>query len=332
MPSRPRPIIAAAVVSTAALLIGGCGQQAGSGPRAEVEVRALDEADTGDQSGAVLVTQDTDDPGSDSDTSADGDAAPTDASDVPAFGDLLMTEPLEDAGEVESLNPEEISLQFDTTQNGEIDQLFGADRWNFTGTAGQALTVQVESMGGPGECRQDLDLYLVAPDGSIYDLGWIGNSGCRAYGPWALPLDGDYGLQFVGGDGGIIQPNLAPYSFTAFILTDVEQAPLMPGVQTVGGIDQVFGVDRWTFEADAGQRLAIDVSAIGDDCRQDLRMFLIDPAGQRTEVAWIGNSGCRGYGPLELTETGAHALEFVGGHGGIISPATGSYTFTAALS
>ena len=46
-----------------------------------------------------------------------------------------------------------------------------------------------------------------------FDLGWIGNSGCKCQGPYRLEESGDYALEFVGGDGGIIEATTGLYRF-----------------------------------------------------------------------------------------------------------------------
>lgn len=316
-----RVVVAATAM---ALVAGACGTASTSGQQASVEVRVIDagtpDPDSISDGGTATDSDQTDQDASDD----DGSTTPFQTPDAGA-----ETEDLKSANEELSLAPDEAPAVFDQVNEGEIETLFGADRWTFTAEEGQLLTINVLDIGS--DCRQDIDLYMVDPLGERFDLGWIGNGGCEGQGPYRLEESGDYALEFVGGDGGIIEATTGIYRFVPSFLTERDEQPVTFGVPNEGEISQLFGTDRWTFDATAGQLLTIDILSIGTDCRQDLDLYLVDPFGERTDLGWIGNGGCRGKGPWELTLDGSYALEFTGGDGGIIPSYTGPYRFVPAV-
>ncbi|MEL7156379.1 MAG: PPC domain-containing protein [Actinomycetota bacterium] len=325
-----RPAARACLVAAAmALTAAACGSST-SGPQAAVEVRVVDPGATdGGATDANPIADTSTDSGNgqtDQETPTD-DGGSTTAFQTPDAG--AETEDLKSAREELSLTPDEAPAVFDQVNEGSIDSLFGADRWTFSAEEGQLLTVNVLDIGT--DCRQDVDLYLVDPLGERFDLGWIGNSGCEGQGPYRLENTGDHALEFVGGDGSIIEATTGIYRFVPSFLTERDEQPISFGVPNDGEITQLFGTDLWTFEASAGQLLTVDILSIGSDCRQDLDMYLVDPFGERTDLGWVGNGGCSGEGPWELTLDGTYALEFTGGDGGIIPSYTGAYRFIPAL-
>lgn len=350
---RPRPGLVIALVAIATVG-AACGSASTSGPEAEVSVSVVD-GDTA--TAATLATQTADDEtttGDDPTSPADGAAAGGDATDggadepptvaegsldSPSASDNLgialpLLTPLNESNEEEPILPPDVSaIAFGEINDGDIEAAFAADYWTFSATEGQILTVEVLSIGDdPTDCRQDLTLFLADSQANRWNLGWIGNNACEGHGPFLLPTTGDYELQFVGGDGGIIEPTTGPYRFIPRILTQRTTAPLQFGTLLDGEISEIFGSEVWTFDATAGQILTVEVTAIGETgCSQDLEMFVIDPLGQRNDAEWIGNNRCEAHGPYQLTETGTYALEFAGGDGGIIQPAIGIYQFQATL-
>ncbi len=219
---------------------------------------------------------------------------------------------------------------FDQPIDGEISELLGVDRWTFEATAQQLLVIDVLDI--DNDCRQDLTLTIEDPFVEREEIAWVGNGGCRAYGPIEIERDGVYAIEFHGGDGGVIDEPTGTYRFMASLLTERDESAAAPDTKLDGEITQVFGADRWTFDATEGQRITIDVLAIDHDCRQDLTMTLEDPFAEREEIAWVGNGGCRAYDPIELTRSGTHAIEFSGGDGGVIDDNLGAYSFTFSLS
>ncbi len=338
---RRRSIGGSAVMAALALVAAACGEDS-AGPRAPVEVRVIDEVGTGSDGTETAGSTDesdgtggTDSAGAGSDETAGGtDAEPGPAESTtgppgPGLDERLATPRRAITGEV-SLNPDVTPLEFGVRTEGEIEQLLGADRYTFETAPGALLTVELLEL-GQDRCRQDLELHLVTPADERLDLAWIGNNGCGGHGPWLLDQAGQYGLEFVGGDGVIIDDATGTYAFVADLLVEFDEQPLVSDQSVEGRIEQLFGTDRYTFEAAAGSRLVVNVEAIGDDCRADLTMNLIDPDGTRNELAWVGNRQCQAHGPFELTVDGTYALEFEGGDGQIVAPATGPYTFTATL-
>ncbi|MEM9893120.1 MAG: pre-peptidase C-terminal domain-containing protein [Actinomycetota bacterium] len=342
-----------AVLGALAVVGAACGGASTSGPEAEVLVRVVD----GDTESAALATQATDeadtttdgDPTTDADDTGDttegggADEPPTVAEgsiELPSAADNLaialpVLEELNSTNDEEPVTSPDVNpITFGEINSGDIESVFAADYWTFSGTEGQILTVEVLSIGtAAGDCRQDLDLYLADSRANRWDLGWIGNGGCEGHGPFLLPTTGDYELQFVGGDGGTIESTSGPYQFVPRILTERDESSLTFDTVQGGEISEVFGSDVWTFDATAGQVLAVEILTIGqaDSCRQDLDLFIVDPLGQRFDVGWIGNGGCRAQGPFVLDETGTYALEFAGGDGGTIESTTGIYQFRASL-
>ena len=222
-----------------------------------------------------------------------------------------------------------VPVVFDEPNEGEIETGFGVDRWTFDGESGVMIAVDVLEIGN--DCRQDLTLVLEAPSGLLGDGGWIGNGGCRVHGPFLLEESGTHVLEFRGGDGAVIDSTTGAYRFVPYVLTERDVAPVVFDEPVDGEISELLGVDRWTFDASAGQLLIIDVVSIGDNCRQDLKLTLEDPFAEREEIAWVGNSGCRLYDPIEIGQDGTHVIEFHGGDASIIDDPTGPYQFTVSL-
>ncbi len=340
-----------AVLATVALVGAACGSASTSGPEAEVAVRVVDgetataaatdafadtdQGATDDTTGAAADTP-VDDGGSTDETAADQTPTVAEGSiPLPSAADniaiaLPVLDELNQTNDEEPVtSPDVEPLVFGEINGGGIESVFGADYWTFSATEGQILTVEVLSIGAI--CRQDIDLYLADSQANRWDLGWIGNGGCGGHGPFILPTTGDYELQFVGGDGGVIEATTGEYQFIPRILTERDTNPVTFDEVQGGEISEIFGSDVWTFDATAGQVLAIEILAIGQSCRQDLDLFIIDPLGQREDVGWVGNGGCRAQGPFVLAESGTYALEFAGGEGGVIESTTGIYQFRASL-
>jgi hypothetical protein len=216
-------------------------------------------------------------------------------------------------------------VTFDQPNDGEISEILGVDRWTLSGAAGDVLTVDILEIGD--SCSQDLTLVLEDPQGGRQEVGWVGNGGCNAHGPFELELDGDHVLEFYGGHGSTIADNTGAYRFVPSWLTEREEAAAAPGATIDSGIDEVLGSERWTFDAAAGDVLTIEVLAIDNNCSQDLDMILEDPFGEQVEQIWVGNGGCQAHGPFELERDGTYAIQFAGGSGSTIREKTGAYSF-----
>lgn len=216
------------------------------------------------------------------------------------------------------------------TNEGKIEQARGADRWTFTAKAGEFIAIDVISI--DHDCNFDLKMNLEGPDGKRGLVTWVGNNGCSAQGPIAIEADGNYVLEFASGDGSIIKDNIGGYRFAPFQLTEVDEAPATLGKPVDGQISEVFGVDRWTLDAKAGQVLTVDVRSIDNDCSMDLSLVVEDPLGKRGDPIWIGNNGCKAHDPIKLAKAGQYVIEIYGGSGSVIKDNTGAYSFVATLS
>ena len=228
------------------------------------------------------------------------------------------------------LNERDVAeVPFDQPVDGEIVEIFGVDRWSFAATEGQQLVVDVLSI--DHECRQDLTLTIEDPFGEREEISWIGNGGCNAYEPIEIGRDGQHVLEFHGGSGNAIPDVAGAYRFLVTFLTERDEEAATAGTLLEGEISQTFGSDRWTFDANEGQNITIEVLSIDHECRQDLTLTIEDPFGEQEEVAWIGNGGCKAYEPIELQRSGTHTIIFQGGSGNAIPDTTGAYSFTFNL-
>ena len=221
---------------------------------------------------------------------------------------------------------------FDKANNGNIEQRGAADRWTFTATAGQLLTIEIVSI--DHECVQDLYLVMQDPSGKKGEVDWVGNYGCQSYGPLVMEQDGQYTLEFIGGDGSILTDTTGGYNFVPHWLAPFPEQPATPGSEITGDITETLGRQRWTFEAEAGQELTVKVGDIDHECSQDLYLVLEDPVGKRSEnPEWIGNYGCnREYGPYRIERSGTQVIELKAGDGGVIANTTGRYSLSFTLS
>jgi len=221
---------------------------------------------------------------------------------------------------------------FDQANNGNIEQKGAADRWTFTATAGQLLTIEMVSI--DHECVQDLYLVMEDPSGKRGEVEWVGNYGCRAYGPFVMEQDGQYTLELIGGDGSILTDTTGGYNLVPHWLAPFPEKPATPGTEISGDITEALGRQRWTFEAEAGQELTVKVGDIDHECSQDLYLVLEDPVGKRSEnPEWIGNYGCnQEYGPYRIERAGTQVLELKAGDGGVIANTTGRYSLSFTLS
>lgn len=311
------------------LAISACGAQSADEAQVVVENAQSDDA-----------ASSTDDAGSSSETGDGTGADDSSGSLTPANDDAGTLKPADVSntqGEASASGNDALAdtapLVMGERTEGNIEQLFGADRWTFDATEGQLLTVDLHSVesGGDG-CWQDLFLYLIVPSGDRFELDWVGNNGCKGHGPYELEETGEYMIEFAGGSGSSHEPT-GSYSFTPSFLTELDSYPAAFGSRNDGEISQLFGTDRWTFDGKAGQLLTVDLESVegdGSGCWQDLTLYLVVPSGDKLEVGWVGNNGCKGHGPFELDEDGAYALEFAGGSGASHVPA-GTYRFTPSL-
>ncbi len=112
-------------------------------------------------------------------------------------------------------------------------------------------------------------------------------------------------------------------------------SPDSPSIQAVfdekntGEIESPLSADIWTFQATEGQSLTLELHEEGE-CFLDTQVVLTSPTGDRFEVLGFINGDCKVHGPIDLTETGQYAIEFIGGPGDLYS-ATGTYVFTPRL-
>jgi hypothetical protein len=218
---------------------------------------------------------------------------------------------------------------FDQPLEGEISELLGVDRWSFDASEGDLLVVDVLAI--DHDCRQDMTMTLEDPFGEREELDWVGNGGCKAHEPIEIDMTGPHTLEFHGGGGSVIEDATGSYRFLLSFLTELDVVEAAPDSRLDGEITQVFGTDRWNFDATEGQKVTIEILSIDHDCRQDLTMFIEDPFGDREEIGWVGNGGCDLYEPIDLSRTGTYAIDFTGGGGSVIEDNLGSYTFTFSL-
>lgn len=221
---------------------------------------------------------------------------------------------------------------FDKANNGNIEQKGAADRWTFTATAGQLLTVEMVSI--DHECVQDLYLVMEDPSGTRGEVAWVGNYGCQTYGPFVIEQAGEYSLELIGGDGSVLTDTTGGYNFVPHWLGPFPEKPATPGTEISGDITETLGRQRWTFEAEAGQEVTVKVGDIDHECSQDLYLVLEDPVGKRSETPeWIGNYGCNTeYGPYRIERAGTQVLEVKAGNGGVIANTTGRYSLSFTVS
>ncbi|MCP4223249.1 MAG: hypothetical protein GY773_07920 [Actinomycetia bacterium] len=220
-------------------------------------------------------------------------------------------------------------LVFDQSNDGEIVEILGVDRWTFDGETGALLTIDVLSI--DHGCNQDLTMTLEDPLGEREEVAWVGNRRCSVHGRIGLGRGGPYVLELFGGSGAVIDDKVGAYRLVPSFLTELDVQVASPEQALEGEISQVLGIDRWTFDAAEGDMLEIDVISIDHECRQDLTMTLEDPLGEREELAWVGNNGCRTHGPYELGRGGTYIIEFSGGTGSVIEDNLGAYNFSFTL-
>jgi uncharacterized RDD family membrane protein YckC len=98
---------------------------------------------------------------------------------------------------------------------GELSVAGEQDHFLFVGRAGQQVVIEVVSLGGEDDrCgKWDVSFRLLSPGGDELSDDWVGNSGCRVYGAYDLPVAGSYTLAVQGGTGSVIAPTTGNYQF-----------------------------------------------------------------------------------------------------------------------
>jgi phosphoribosyl-AMP cyclohydrolase len=312
------------VLVVAALVASACSGESEDTDQPQVGI-ADSEAGSGPDSGSATGQGSADSAASGpAEGQEPADPIPADDPDAKTLAAVAISD-LPAAEEAPGGSADEAEAVFDEVNKGKIEVELGIDRWTFEAQEGQLLAIDVLSI--DHDCNQDLELVLVTPDGHRADGGWVGNGGCHVHGPFELDQSGRYAIELIGGDGGIIPNKTGAYRFTPTMLTEHDVAPLVFGEPNEGKISELFGVDRWTFDAEAGAQLTINVLSIDHDCNQDLALILEDPFGVREPLSWVGNGGCHAHGPIELGPAGAYVLEFAGGAGDIIKHQIGGYRF-----
>jgi hypothetical protein len=212
-------------------------------------------------------------------------------------------------GDFDAFNSGDISstLDPDAAENAspiELGQIVtdeltanSADYWTFQAMEGQAVTVIMREANGSG-----LDTYLVlyGPDGTFLTSNDDFDNLNSQIGPFPLPSTGTYIIEargFSNSDGA--------YELSVD-LTEIE--PPFVGEINFGDIVertlQINSQDTYTFEAEAGQTIKINMSSPNFDTYLEL----LGPDGQTVAT----NDDFEGLnsqiGPIELTETGTYTI------------------------
>ncbi len=206
------------------------------------------------------------------------------------------------------------------------------DEWTFVGRAGQVFTIAVYAEGD----RFDTVLRIVDASGveiAFDDDGATGlNSMLRG---WAVPADGAYTIRvgsYSGREGGPYQLIVMPGERFVFPESWV-QGPLPVRQAVEGRFDEGRLTHVWTFEAGAGQSLALDyagdVSVEVLDARGETYLSIVPGAPAFFDQAGLYYLVVRGY------QAGSYALKMYsvegGPSGGRAREITVGETVTAAL-
>jgi hypothetical protein len=115
-----------------------------------------------------------------------------------------------------TVGPTEIRpLALGTPSSGQIETVFAADNWTFTGTAGQNLTVTLHTAGAAG-CALELSFEVRGPDNAIVSRPYrVGDGLCGRPQTVTLEKSGQHTLVFYGQGPSDRLPGTGPYTFTA---------------------------------------------------------------------------------------------------------------------
>jgi RHS repeat-associated protein len=221
-----------------------------------------------------------------------------------------------------TLVPDSGLIGFGTASAGTIGQAGEVDEWTFFDRRGQAVTAVVNLGTGPptppAPPLQWAEARLLAPDGSVLaDVSSALQAGqVVTFAGVSLPADGTYRLQ--------VRAPAGHTDSTGHYLVSVYDSTPTDGVlqvneRTAGRIGSPYGVDRWHFATDGGQRVRfhlIGTSATG------LAFRLIGPNG-----ATLFNDQAADTDVLTLLADGAYTLSAYSRTG-----QTGDYAFTVLSS
>ncbi|MHC5111372.1 MAG: Ig-like domain-containing protein [Planctomycetota bacterium] len=211
-----------------------------------------------------------------------------------------------------------MAITLDESQSGLVLDEGGFDEWTLELSAEDRLYLDMESVdGGPDAV---LDYRLLAPDGE-FELG--GRSSVAFVdegdkGPFVLPLPGTYQLFFRASEAGI------SYSFR-ISTPEIDSAPVTPGAETAGAIEEPGEIDEWTFDAATGQQVSFDLlDVVGNDLVL-IDVTLLAPDGSEvTDSVTITPQDNADFGPVTLDQDGTYRLRIESSFG---NASLISYTF-----
>lgn len=151
-------------------------------------------------------------------------------------------------------------LQLNQAVHGRLNDQTAQQTWTFTGTAGQRITILALDISGSD--LLDVALHLIAPDGSemAYSDDQITDH--------LLEMDGTHILIVERVDGiGVYQLGISGTPIISFDSNGVARLK--------GELDDIFTVQRWSFEGQAGQSFTLTMQS--DSLDPILR--LVDPNG-----------------------------------------------------
>ncbi|MBI1915416.1 MAG: hypothetical protein HYS12_11870 [Planctomycetes bacterium] len=204
-------------------------------------------------------------------------------------------------GSVEQI-PDGGPIAFATPTPGTIAPAGNLDEWTFFGRAGQSVTVFVNP--GSGGIAPPTAPQLGLAEVRLLDaankvLATASNSSFGdvvSFSDVPLPADGTYRIQVRAAAGNATATG--NYTVTLWNVTSHE-FPLTLNQPVAGRIDTPYGVDRWTFSAQAGQTVQFDLFPASSGVAFDLR----GPNG------WVGftNRTARS-DPITLPASGSYVL------------------------
>ncbi|MDH3684530.1 MAG: hypothetical protein OEV40_31815, partial [Acidimicrobiia bacterium] len=324
-----RGALLAALVATTVVALGALGALAFVVLRDGSDSTPVGTDAVGDQDRSTTAT-------GDEGTTADGGGTDSGGTDAAAGSDLDAT-PTVQTDAVANSAGGPIDLSSPVTIDGGIAVALDRQVFTFEGVAGEMVSAEIQLLND--ECsssnRWDLELSVLDPSGQVID-DVIDNPNCRdAYGPWVLPVDGEYSFVAAGGEGTSSRPATGTFRITVGKLLLVDTPVDLSSPVTIDGA-VVIARDRqlFTFDAEPGQRISVQIQSLNGECsssnRWDLEVFVIDATGSVIGEVEDNLNCSDAIGPWELPSAGAYSLVVAGGDGSSTRPATGTFQLTLA--
>ena len=209
---------------------------------------------------------------------------------------------------------------------GTVEAPLDRASYTFTGAENDEITVALSSVAP--KCDDPIGLAVTIDDDTGAELfrdavdfygGYGLSSHCIAYGPYRLPREGTYTLNF---EAGSAVDDSGPFSATVYRRRPAAARPidLSAPADVSGEISHPRDSASFAFAGSKDQEITVTLTTVARSCTDPIGLTIVVADGQgaevdRSAVDYYGGAPdhCGGYGPYVLPADGSYTVSFQGG-------------------